>query len=122
MKIPRIYYPKRGKHSKWIIVVLKEGHIVDVGEGFHRIWCHTKKQVDEIIKYFLEYGEIKYWMENFWKDRPDKLTHIKPKRMNGAEKKYKATEYPDIKLYVWKAMRRVRKRPKEIGGNINEKV
>lgn len=115
-KIPVIKYPEnRESTDNWVIAIIGEGGLSFHGDDI--IWCYSEKQVKQIVDYYLEHGEIRIiYDKEIWGREVEK--HFVFDSFD--QIRYDKGEYPSKKLKVWKQIARVRKRPKDIGGNLKE--
>lgn len=97
MKVPEIRFTSEKDREEYLIFPVKE-----LGLMFEKpILCYSKKQAKDIVDFYLEQGEVRITYEDFAADKD--LTKV----------------FTDIsKLYVWKRVARVRKRSRNIGGDI----
>ena len=103
----------------FIAVVEEVGNVI--GETGDRFFLDSKREVKIIVDFFLKFG----WL-------PKKKLHSASSPFIAKEKRKKifdemkdkktgkVIKKPTTKLFVWKSIMRIRKRPKEIGGNIKE--
>lgn len=101
---------KFNKGGYYFIGITGEGQKVEDGRF---IFVDSKKEIDDIVGFFFKYGWVPKGEES--KDVVKEIDNLK-----GTHLQHQVIKRPHIKLFIWKAAAKFRKRPKEIGGDLKE--